>query len=95
MGNESSDYRHIRKRGQKEKTITVMKTIKEVATKAAKEMVFESKEKLKMIEVTIAPKKNPESNTYSIRIPKKFLEEVYSMGLQDGFRMYIDEGRVL
>ena len=48
-----------------------------------------------MIEVTIAPKKNPDSNTYSIRIPKKFLEEVYSMGLQDGFRMYIDEGRVL
>ena len=25
MGNESSDYSHIRKRGQKEKTITVMK----------------------------------------------------------------------
>ena len=25
MGNESSDYRAIRKRGQKEKTITVMK----------------------------------------------------------------------
>ena len=72
-----------------------MKTIKEVATKAAIEMVFESKEKLKMIEVTIAPKKNPDSNTYSIRIPKKFLEEVYSIGLQDGFRMYIDEGRVL
>jgi hypothetical protein len=73
-----------------------MKTIKEVATEAAKELVFESKEKLKMIEVTIAPKKNPDSNnTYSIRIPKKFLEEVYSMGLQDGFRMYIEEGRVL
>ena len=53
MGNESSDYSHIRKRGQKEKTITVMKTIKELATKAAIEMVFESKEKLKMIEVTI------------------------------------------
>ncbi len=26
MGNESSDYRHIRKRGQKEKAINVMKT---------------------------------------------------------------------
>ena len=27
MGNESSDYRHIRKRGQKEKTINVMKLL--------------------------------------------------------------------
>ena len=26
MGNDSGDYRHIRKRGQKEKTINVMKT---------------------------------------------------------------------
>jgi len=73
-----------------------MDKIEKVVTKAAKEMVFESKEKLKMIEVTIAPKKNPDSNnTYSIRIPKKFLEEVYSMGLRDGFNMYIENGRVL
>ena len=27
MGNESSDYSHIRKRGQKEKTINVMKLL--------------------------------------------------------------------
>ena len=67
--------------------------IKQVAKQAALALVFENVQKVPIIEITIAAKgKQPD---YSVKVPKAFLEEVYSMGLRDGFNMYIENGRVL
>ena len=69
-----------------------MKSIKEVATKAAEILVFENVQKIPMVEITIAAKgKQP---NYNIKVPKAFLKEVYVMGVKDGFEMYIDNGAV-
>jgi hypothetical protein len=69
-----------------------MKSIKEVATKAAEILVFENVQKIPMVEITIAAKgKQP---NYNIKVPKAFLKEVYAIGVKDGFEMYIDNGAV-
>jgi len=69
-----------------------MKPIKEVAKTAALTLVFENVQKIPMVEITIAAKgKQP---NYNIKVPKAFLEEVYAMGVKDGFEMYIDNGAV-
>ena len=67
--------------------------IKQVAKQAALALVFENINKIPMVEITIAAK--GEQPNYNVRVPKAFLEEVYSIGLRDGFNMYIENGRVL
>ena len=66
--------------------------IKQVAKQAALALVFENVQKIPMIEITIAAKgKQP---NYSVKVPKAFLEEVYAMGVRDGFEMYIESGAI-
>jgi hypothetical protein len=66
--------------------------IKQVAKKAALALVFENVHIIPMIEIIIAAKgKQP---NYNIRVPKAFLEEVYAMGVRDGFEMYIESGAI-
>ncbi len=66
--------------------------IKQVAKQAALALVFENVQKIPMVEITIAAKgKQPD---YNVRVPKAFLEEVYSIGVKDGFNMYIESGAV-
>ena len=67
-----------------------MKTIQEVAEQAALVLVFEDGKTLPMTEITFAPK--GEEQSYSIRVPKAFLEEIYAMGFRDGEREQ-DESR--
>ncbi len=69
-----------------------MKPIKEVATKAAEILVFKNIQKIPMVEITIAAK--GEQPNYNVKVPKAFLEEVYAMGVKDGFEMYLDNGAV-
>lgn len=73
-----------------------MKKIKQVAKEAALALVFEDVNKLPMIEVNVSAKgKKQNTGLYSIKVPKAFINEVYSIGLKDGFEMYIENGRVL
>ena len=66
--------------------------IKQVAKQAALALVFENVQKIPMIEITIAAKgKQP---NYSVKVPKAFLEEVYAIGVRDGFEMYIESGAI-
>ena len=66
--------------------------IKQVAKQAALALVFENVQKVPIIEITIAAKgKQPD---YSVKVPKAFLEEVYAMGVRDGFEMYIESGAI-
>ena len=66
--------------------------IKQVAKKAALALVFENVQKVPMVEITIAAKgKQPD---YSVKVPKVFLEEVYAIGLRDGYEMYIESGAI-
>jgi hypothetical protein len=66
--------------------------IKQVAKQAALALVFENIRKVPTVEITIAAKdKQPD---YSVKVPKAFLEEVYAIGVKDGFNMYIDNGAV-
>ena len=66
--------------------------IKQVAKQAALALVFENVRKVPTVEITIAAKgKQPD---YSVKVPKAFLEEVYTIGVKDGFNMYIDNGAV-
>jgi hypothetical protein len=66
--------------------------IKQVAKQAALALVFENINKIPMVEITIAAK--GEQPNYNVKVPKVFLEEVYAMGVKDGFEMYIDNGAV-
>ena len=66
--------------------------IKQVVKQAALALVFENVHIIPMIEIIIAAKgKQP---NYNIRVPKAFLEEVYAMGVRDGFEMYIESGAI-
>ena len=66
--------------------------IKQVVKQSALALVFENVQKIPMIEITIAAKgKQPD---YSVKVPKAFLEEVYAIGVRDGFEMYIESGAI-
>ena len=66
--------------------------IKQVAKQAALALVFENINKIPMVEITIAAKgKQP---NYNIKVPKVFLEEVYAMGVKNGFEIYIESGAI-
>jgi hypothetical protein len=59
-----------------------MKTIQEVVIEAAGAMVFEDAQSTPMIEVTISSKEDS-SNSYSIRLPKLFLEEFARLAVEN------------
>ena len=63
--------------------VSKMRPIEEVATKAAEILVFEDTQKIPMVEITIAVK--GEQPNYSIKVPKAFLEQIYSIGFKNGY----------
>ena len=62
-----------------------MFNLEEVTKKAAETILFEDKELLPMIEINIKAKQE-DSQSYSIRVPKAFVEEIYRMGIKEGKR---------
>lgn len=58
-----------------------MREIKEVASDAAMELVFEKKEDIIMWDITIA---SADGNNFLIKVPKAFIEKIYSIGFNDG-----------
>jgi hypothetical protein len=60
-------------------------TIEEIAAQAAEVLMFEDKATLPMIEISIAAKDGPYSATYSIRLPKAFVERIYQIGESKGY----------
>jgi len=70
-----------------------MDKIEKIVTKAAETILFEKANLLPMVEVTIKPK-DEDGYSYSIKVPKALLEEIYAIGVKDGFEMYIENGAV-
>jgi len=58
-----------------------MREIKEVVSDAALGLVFEKKEDIIMWDITIS---FADGNHYQIKVPKAFIEEVYSIGFNEG-----------
>lgn len=51
-----------------------MQTIEQALTQAAQVLIFEKKDEVKMLDITISNNKNPDS-FYNISLPKLFIEE--------------------
>lgn len=51
-----------------------MQTIEQALTQAAQILIFEKKDEVKMLDITISNNKNPDS-FYNISLPKLFIEE--------------------
>ena len=58
-----------------------MREIKEVASDAMLALVFEKKEDIIMWDITIS---SADGNHYQIKVPKAFIEKVYSIGFNEG-----------
>ena len=58
-----------------------MKLIKGVASDAMLALVFEKKEDIVMWDITIS---SADGNSYLVKVPKAFLEEVYRLGVEEG-----------
>jgi len=58
-----------------------MREIKEVASDAMLALVFENKEDMVMLDITIS---SADGNNYLVKVPKAFIEKVYSIGFNEG-----------
>jgi len=59
-----------------------MREIKEVVSDAVLALVFEKKEDIIMLDITLS---SADGNHYQIKVPKTFIEEVYSIGFNERY----------